>query len=118
MLACLRRHGARPRVLRLWQRAASRMSGWPPRSPGREGFPLAVIDKNDQPIIPPGQFAEIAHRNFLAADGYGYGGIFHNGAEIAESARRVRGNAIAFNGGGGEIFRNFFYLPDREYTIQ
>src|SRR6185437_12930112 len=84
----------------------------------REGFPLDVIDKSERPIIPPSEFAETARQNFLAVDGYHYGGIFHNGAEIGESARRVHGNAVAFNGGGGEIFRNFFYLLDREYTVR
>jgi len=117
MLACLRRHGARPRVY-VYGSAPERDVRLASEIAREEGFPLAVIDKNDQPMIPPGQFAEVAHRNFLAADGYGYGGIFQNDAEIAESARRVRGNAIAFNGGGGEIFRNFFYLPDRRYTIR
>lgn len=117
MLAFLRRHGSRPRVyvygsgpekdVRLAREIAK-----------RENFSLDVIDKTDRPIIAPGEFADTAHRNFLAADGYEYGGIFHNGAEIAELARRVRGDAIAFNGGGGEIFRNFFYLPDRDYTIR
>ena len=27
----------------------------------------------------------------------------------------MSGNALALNGGGGEIWRNFFYLPDRAY---
>lgn len=117
ILACLRRHGAKPRVYVYGSAPEKdvRLSGV---IAGREGFPLEVIDKSDRPIIPPAGFAETARRNFLAADGYGYGGIFQNGAEIGESARRVHGNAIAFNGGGGEIFRNFFYLPDREYTIR
>jgi hypothetical protein len=117
ILACLRRHGARPRVY-VYGAAPERDVRLATEIARREGFPLAVIDKNDQPIIAPGPFAEIAHRNFLAADGYSWDGIFNNGAEIAESARRVHGNAIAFNGGGGEIFRNFFYLPDRQYTIR
>lgn len=117
MLACLRRHGARPRVF-VYGSAPERDVRLASEIARQEGFPLAVIDKNDQPMIAPSEFAPIAHRNFLAADGYGYGGIFQNDAEIAESARRVRGNAIAFNGGGGEIFRNFFYLPDRQYTIR
>ena len=84
----------------------------------REGFSLDVIDKDYRPIIPPDQFAETARLNFLAADSYQYTGIFQNGAEIAESAWRVCGNTIAFNGGGGEIFRNFFYLLDGKYTIR
>ena len=117
ILACLRRHGARPRVY-VYGTAPERDVRLATEVARREGFPLAVIDKNDQPIIVPDRFGEIAYRNFLAVDGYGWDGIFNNGAEIAESARRVHGNAIAFNGGGGEIFRNFFYLPDRKYTIR
>jgi asparagine synthase (glutamine-hydrolysing) len=117
MLGLMRRHAIRPRVF-VYGRAAERdvrLAGDIARG---EGFALAVIDKSDHPVIPAAEFGETARRNFLAADGYGWGGIFENGAEIAESARRVHDNAIAFNGGGGEIFRNFFYLPDREYTIR
>jgi len=83
-----------------------------------EGFALDVIDKDDRPVIPPMEFTETLHRNFLATDGYGYAGIFHNGAETEELTRRVLGDTIAINGGGGEIFRNFFYLLDRKYSIQ
>lgn len=117
ILACLRRHGTKPRVY-VYGSAAEKDVRLASEIARREAFPLDVIDKNDRPIILPGPFAAIVDRNFLAADGYEYDGIFQNGAEIAESARRVRGNAIAFNGGGGEIFRNFFYLPDRDYTIR
>ena len=117
MLACLRRHGASPRVYVYGSRPEKdvRLALEIAR---REEFPLDVIDKSERPIIPPADFVETARQNFLAVDGYHYAGIFHNGAEIGESARRVRGNAIAFNGGGGEIFRNFFHLLDREYTIR
>jgi len=117
MLAFLRRHGVRPRAY-VYGRAAEPDVSLAAEIARREGFALAIIDKSFDPIIAPGEFAATAHRNFLAQDGYGWGGIFQNDAEIAESARRVHGNAIAFNGGGGEIFRNFFYLPDREYTIR
>ena len=117
ILACLRRHGAHPRVF-VYGSAPERDVRLASEIAQQEGFALAVIDKNDQPIIPPAQFAATAHRNFLAVDGYDWGGIFHNGAEIAESARRVRDNTIAFNGGGGEIFRNFFYLLDGKYTVR
>src|SRR5579871_5923803 len=115
--ACMRRHGIRPRVF-VYGRDGERDVGLAAEIARREGFALAVIDKNRQPLVPPAEFAAIARRNFLAQDGYGWGGIFQNDAEISESARRVRGNAIAFNGGGGEIFRNFFYLPNREYPIR
>ena len=58
----------------------------------------------------------MAYDNFLASDGYTWSGIFTNGAERAQRASRVSGDALALNGGGGEIWRNFFYLLDRTYS--
>jgi hypothetical protein len=117
ILGFLRRHGLQPRVY-VYGRTREQDVLLASQIAQHEGFSLDVIDKDDRPIIPPDQFAETARLNFLAADSYQYAGIFHNGAEIAESARRVCGNTIAFNGGGGEIFRNFFYLLDGQYTIR
>ncbi|HEY1260093.1 MAG TPA: hypothetical protein VGF34_12680 [Stellaceae bacterium] len=117
ILACLRRHGITPCVY-VYGGAAEKDVRLAAAIADCEGFHLDIIDKADQPIVSPANFVDTAHRNFLACDGYGYGGIFQNNAEIDESARRVHGNAIAFNGGGGEIFRNFFYLTDREYSIR
>ena len=117
ILAYLRRHGMRPRVY-VYGGAQARDVRFATHIARREGFSLDVIDKDDRPIISPAEFVDTAHRNFLATDGYGYAGIFHNGAETEELNRRVLGNAIAINGGGGEIFRNFFYLGDRDYTIR
>ena len=117
ILAYLRRHGMNPSVY-VYGNARDQDVLFAQEIARGEGFPLDVIDKDDRPIIPPMEFTEIAHRNFLATDGYGYAGIFHNGAETEESARRVLGDTIAVNGGGGEIFRNFFYLLDRKYTIR
>src|SRR5215468_6632385 len=114
ILAFLRRHGIRP-SLYVYGRAAERDVQLASEIACRESFPLDAIDKDDRRIIPPTEFVETAHRNFLATDGYGHAGIFHNGAETEEMARRVLGDTIAIHGGGGEIFRNFFYLPNREY---
>jgi hypothetical protein len=117
ILACLRRHGATPRVYVYGDELAEDVQLARTIAEG-EGFPLAVINKDAGPVIAAAAFAETARRNFLAVDGYSYTGIFNNGAENEESAHRVAGNTIAFNGGGGEIFRNFFYLPDRPYQIR
>jgi hypothetical protein len=116
ILAFLRRHGIKP-SLYVYGRAAERDVQLAAEIARREGFVLDVIDKDNRPIIPAEVFLETAHRNFLATDGYGYAGIFHNGAETEELTRRVLGDTIAIHGGGGEIFRNFFYLPNRGYTI-
>jgi hypothetical protein len=117
MLACMRRHGIRPRVF-VYGHAAEADVSLAIEIARSEGFPLAVIDKNHRPIIRPEDFAMTVHRNFLAQDVCSWAGIFQNNAEIFESARRVHGNAIAFNGGGGEIFRNFFYLLDRQFSVR
>src|SRR6516164_8739554 len=117
ILAYLRRHGMKPSVY-VYGSPHERDVLFAQDIARGEGFPLDIIDKNDRPVIPPTEFTETAHRNFFATDGYGYAGIFHNGAETEESARRVFGDTIAINGGGGEIFRNFFYLLDRGYTIR
>jgi len=116
ILAYLRRHGLAPSVY-VYGRAQDGDVQIATRIARGEGFQLDVIDKEERPVIPPTEFIGIAHRNFLATDGYGYAGIFHNGAETEELARRVLGNTIAVNGGGGEIFRNFFNLLNRKYTI-
>jgi hypothetical protein len=117
ILAYLRRHGMKPSVY-VYGSAGEQDVLLAQEIARGEGFPLDVIDKEDRPMIPPMEFKETAHRNFLATDGYGHAGIFHNGAETEESARRVLGDTIAINGGGGEIFRNFFYLLDRGYAIR
>jgi asparagine synthase (glutamine-hydrolysing) len=81
-----------------------------------EGFALEVVDKDRQLAFTPGEFGAVAYENFLASDGYTWSGIFTNSAERTQRASRVNGNAVALNGGGGEIWRNFFYLLDRNYT--
>ncbi len=117
MLACLRRHGAQPRVYIYGQEQDPEVRLVQAIARG-EGFPLAVIDKDAQLIVSPDEFAEVVRQNFFGVDGYNYGGIFQNGAERKESICRVAGKSIAFNGGGGEIFRNFFYLLDRPLRVR
>ena len=115
ILAMLRRHGVRPRVYVYGPRGDKDVSMARLIAAG-EGFELEVVDKEGQRVVSPEEFAPVAHENFLANDGYGWGGIFDNGAERDQRASRVSGNAIVLNGGGGEIWRNFFYLPDRSYS--
>ena len=98
ILAYLRRHGVNPSVY-VYGSAREPDVLLAQQIARGEDFALDVIDKDDRPIIPPPEFTETARRNFLATDGYGYAGIFHNGAETEESARRVLGDTIAINGG-------------------
>lgn len=115
ILAMLRRHGARP-CLYLYGPADSDEVRLASIIAQGEGLPLDVIDKTQQQFWEPDEFAAVAHRNFLSIDGYSWDGIFDNGVEREQRALRVNRGLLALNGGGGEILRNFFYLPDRRYT--
>lgn len=63
-------------------------------------------------------FSNIIEANFLSFDGCPSDGIFDTGEDLATRRQRCAGRALALNGGGGEVFRNFFYLPDRPLTIR
>lgn len=115
ILAMLRRHGIRPRVYVYGPPDDKDVSLARAIAQG-EGFALEIVDKEKQLTFTPAEFGVIAYENFLASDGYTWSGIFTNGAERDQRASRVSGNALALNGGGGEIWRNFFYLPDRAYS--
>jgi asparagine synthase (glutamine-hydrolysing) len=115
ILALLRRHGMRPRVYVYGPPADKDVCLARGIAEG-EGFALEIVDKDRERTFDPGEFASVAHDNFLASDGYTWAGLFTNGAESAQRASRVSGDALALNGGGGEIWRNFFYLLDRTYS--
>jgi asparagine synthase (glutamine-hydrolysing) len=115
ILAWLRRHGISPRVYVYGPPGDKDVELARAIAEG-EGFALEVVDKDKQLAFAPGEFGAVAYDNFLASDGYTWSGIFTNGAERTQRASRVNGNAVALNGGGGEIWRNFFYLLDRTYT--
>lgn len=115
ILALLRRHGISPRVY-VYGPPGDRDVELARAIAEGEGFALEIVDKDKQLAFTPSEFGAVAYENFLASDGYTWSGIFTNGAERAQRASRVSGNAVALNGGGGEIWRNFFYLLDRTYS--
>ena len=115
ILALLRRHGVSPRVY-VYGPPGNKDVDLARAIAEGEGFALEVVDKDKQLAFAPSEFGSVAYDNFLASDGYTWSGIFTNGAERAQRASRVSGDALALNGGGGEIWRNFFYLLDRTYS--
>lgn len=82
-----------------------------------EGFPLNHIDKSLGPLNPV-DIEQIVDINYHFFDGLPNDGIFDNGTDLATRMQRARGGSLSLNGGGGEIFRNFFYLPDRCYSAR
>lgn len=83
-----------------------------------EGFDIEHVDKSTAPRVAPDAFAQIVHRNMLSFQGHPADGIFDNGDDLRTRLDRCQGGRVALNGGGGEIFRNFFYLPDRRFHVR
>lgn len=77
------------------------------------GSALKIVDKNvlDRQTPPPS--LERLVNSALFFDGLPNDGIHDSGADQQTRLEQNAGGFIALNGGGGEIFRNFFHLPDR-----
>lgn len=84
----------------------------------KEGLTLKHVDKSKIPDVGPDEFPELIRRNFLSLQGYPADGLFENGTDLTTRFERGAGGKLMLNGGGGEVFRNFFYLPDRNYSIR
>jgi len=82
-----------------------------------EGCEIEWLDKEAWREVSPDEFPEQVERNFHAYDGLpNYGELFENGANAAARAARHQGGALSVSGGCGEIFRNFFFLPNRRFS--
>ena len=82
-----------------------------------EGFKLAHVDKSH--LVTYGLGEEVKAtvlENFFCFDGYPTDGIFDSGQDLYTRRSRMDDGFLLLNGGGGEIFRNFFYLPDRSFS--
>lgn len=81
-----------------------------------EGVPIDYWDKQNWRQLTLDEFPEQVTRNFQAYDGLPpFGALFENGANDAARMARHRDGALAASGGCGEIYRNFFFLPDRPF---
>lgn len=116
LLAALRAAGSRPNLY-VYGPAASPDVRIARAIGAAEGLAVAHIDKEALRSVDPDAFAAEVTRNFDQFDALPtYGNIFDNGGHrIAQNARHAEG-ALAASGGCGEIFRNFFFLPDRPIT--
>jgi hypothetical protein len=82
-----------------------------------EGFALDWLDKEAWAEPEPDQFPELVARNFELYDALpNYGELFENGANAHAREARHKDGALSVSGGCGEIFRNFFYLPNRRFS--
>jgi asparagine synthase (glutamine-hydrolysing) len=80
-----------------------------------EGIPLQVIDKQVLERELPAPNLERLVRNGLFFDGLPNDGIYDSGVDANTRMDQTTEGRLALNGGGGEIFRNYFHLPDRPF---
>ncbi len=82
-----------------------------------QAFEVEWLDKEAARQISPDEFPEQVERNFQEYDGLpNFGELFENGSNAAARDARHHGGALSASGGCGEIYRNFFYLPDRSIS--
>jgi asparagine synthase (glutamine-hydrolysing) len=79
------------------------------------GVPIESVDKSAQDRTRPEPDLEALTANALFFDGLPNDGVFDRGADRQTRLAQTANGFIALNGGGGEIFRNFFHLPERCY---
>lgn len=80
------------------------------------GEPLEVIDKDLLSRARPPTDLDRLVANALFFDGLPNDGIHDSGADEQTRLSQTAGGYLAMNGGGGEIFRNYFYLSDRRFS--
>jgi asparagine synthase (glutamine-hydrolysing) len=117
LLAALRAEGCRPHVYVYGGEACgdvriSRLIGQ------AQGFPVEWLDKEAR-ALSPDEFPEQVERNFQEYDGLpSFGELFENGCNALARDARHAGGAMSASGACGEIYRNFFYLPDRPASAE
>ena len=111
-LAALRAEGCRPRVF-VYGPEQSEDVRIAREIGAAEGFEVEWLDKEARQLDPDA-FSEQVERNFHDYDALpNYGELFENGMNAAARDARHSDGALSVSGGCGEIYRNFFFLPDR-----
>lgn len=77
-----------------------------------EDLSLDHIDKSMRPELNPNDFATRVRDDYFFYDGIGHeSGVFDDGSDIDTRMDRAGKVRLQLNGGGGEIYRNFWKLP-------
>lgn len=79
-----------------------------------EGLTLECIDKSTAPVPDPEAFVGETEKNLFAFDGWKVETpLFDFGEDRRDRFKRHLDGQVPLNGSLGEIYRNFFYMPDR-----
>ena len=115
LLAALQHHGVAPRLYVYGhpESADVRIAS----TKARElGLSIECTDKDSVNAALAPLSANLLQRNLAFFDGLPVDGVFDRGADRATRLAQVADGFLNLNGGGGEILRNFFYLPERGYS--
>lgn len=118
LLALLLEAGIRPKLFVYGQPANAEVQIVATMARG-ENLSLMTVDKGAVPPPAERAYAAVVAENSRLFDGWKvYGSIFDGGADALDRIRRVEDGHVKINGSGGEIYRNFFYLWDRPFSVR
>lgn len=117
MLALLQKSGVRPHLY-VYGRGEDADVRVATMIAARENLRLTHRDKARDGSPSVERFREIVEAEFHFHDGRGASGVLDNGADLATRQERVQRARLHLNGGGGEIYRNYWRLPDRPIHVE
>lgn len=79
-----------------------------------EGFDLEHIDRDSFSKLKISEYEALVESNFYLFDGLNTIGIFDNGTDVKTRKIRSSEGIVQLNGGGGEVWRNFWQLNSFE----
>lgn len=114
VLAGLLAHGERPRLF-VYGPEGSGDVRIARQVAGAQGLVIDVVDKDSENRALPEPDREALVRSALFLDGLPNDGVHDPGADRRTRLAQSADGRVALNGGGGEIFRNFFHLPEGRF---
>lgn len=78
----------------------------------KEALPFQRVDKSGRPTIAVEDYGDHLLENYALYDGWKFTGLFDNGGDTWDRKSQGASGLVKMNGSVGEIYRNFFYLPD------
>ena len=81
-----------------------------------EKFSLDVIDKGFNPSVSPAEYLKTFRAQLFSVDGRSLMGAADDGFETLTRQRRLENARLQLNGAGGEIYRDYWQLPDVSFS--
>lgn len=82
-----------------------------------ERVDLEHVNRQNYPEVEVSEYPALVRQNFHHFDGFGTTGLFDNGSDLDSRVKRSQQFALQLNGGGGEIYRNFWKLPQGSLSV-